>query len=149
MNAWLIDDRWGKAYPLASDMTIGRGVHCAIILRDPAVSRVHAEVRATGSEFVLRPLGASGTVLNGVAIDAERALAEGDVVEIAYTTLRFTTRPPTSEVNVITRDRPTPLDTETPTRSTIRAALRPPIIGHSDHTWRRLWRWLTRRRNTE
>ena len=34
-EAWLVDDRWGKAYPITEDTTIGRGSACAIILRDP------------------------------------------------------------------------------------------------------------------
>ena len=148
-RAWLVDDRWAKAYPLGDATSIGRGVQNEIILRDPAVSRKHAEVTRQGETFLLCVQGATGTKVNGLPVAADCALAEGDVIEIAFSTLRFTTRPPTSELSVISHDTPTPLDTDGPTRSTIRAVNRAAIIGHPEHVWRRMWRWLTRRRNTE
>src|SRR5688572_21291207 len=65
-DAWLVDDRWGKAYPLTDqETTIGRGQPSAIIIRDPAVSRVHASVRRRGVEFVLSVTGSAGTSVNG------------------------------------------------------------------------------------
>ena len=149
-RAWLVDDRWAKAYPLSdTTATIGRGASCTIILRDAAVSREHATVSSEAGGFLLRALGSAGTSVNGTRVGTDWMLQEGDVIEIAFSTLRFTRREPTSEMAVITRDTPTPLDVEAPTRSTIKAAKRPTIIGHSAHAWRRLWRWLTRRPNTE
>src|SRR6185503_6536939 len=79
-DAWLVDDRWGKAYPLTADTTIGRGSSSAIILRDPAVSRHHATVKRRGIEYVLVVETNAGTNLNGVAATGETVLQEGDVI---------------------------------------------------------------------
>jgi pSer/pThr/pTyr-binding forkhead associated (FHA) protein len=146
-SAWLVDERWAKAYPLAEVTTIGRGSESMIILRDPAVSRVHAEVRKEPGDaggWVLNAHGATGTKVNGQPLGGESRLAEGDVIEIAFTRLRFTTKPPTSEMFVIPRDTPSPLDAyEGPTRTT--AAIDPAaILSASRRGWRRIWRWLTR-----
>lgn len=133
-DAWLVDDRWSKAYPLGDDTSIGRGSESTIILRDPGVSRHHAEVRKEAGGYVLRAFGASGTKVNGVPAESECALQEGDVVEIAFAALRFTTMAPTGEMFVIPRDPPTPLDRqEGPTRVTVPAE-RPA----KDPVWRHL-----------
>jgi pSer/pThr/pTyr-binding forkhead associated (FHA) protein len=100
-------------------------------------------------KFVLRVEGSSGATVNGQPVTVRYELEEGDIIDIAFTTLRFTTQAPAPEMAVISRDTPTPLDDESPTRSTIRAANREAIIGDPEHVWRRLWRWLTRRPNTE
>jgi pSer/pThr/pTyr-binding forkhead associated (FHA) protein len=148
--AWLVDDLWAKAYRLGAETTIGRGASSTIILRDPAVSRVHAEVRIEADAFVLHAQGTSGTKLNGLPVTAGSVLHEGDVVEIAYTNLRFTTKPPTTEMSVLPRDTPTPIDSvEGPTRATLRAIKRSPFFGKRQQSWRRFWRWLTRRPNTD
>jgi pSer/pThr/pTyr-binding forkhead associated (FHA) protein len=149
-SAWLVDQRWFKAYPLGEDTTIGRGAGSTIILRDAAVSRTHASVRKVGDGYVLAVSGASGTTLNGVPVDAERALREGDVVEIAFTSLKFTLRAPTSEMFVIPHDTPTPIDIqEGPTRVTVRAIKRAANLGHARRGLLRLWRWLTHRPKTD
>lgn len=138
--AWIVDERWAKAYPLAEVCTIGRGEQNTIILRDPAVSRTHAEVKKRSGSYVLHAHGASGTRVNGLGIGDACELHEGDVIEIAFSTLRFTTRPPTTEMIVIPRDTPTYVDsTETPTRASIRAADTRALA----RGWRRFWLWLT------
>lgn len=151
-TAWLVDERWAKAYPLGEATTIGRGVESTIILRDPAVSRLHAEVRkepGAADAYVLNAHGSTGTTLNGLPVAGECRLAEGDVVEIAFSRLRFTTKAPTNEMFVIPRDAPTPLDAnEGPTRAT-RAINPAAIVGASRRQWLGLWRWLTRRPNTD
>ena len=138
--AWLVDERWAKAYPLAEAVTIGRGAQNTIILRDPAVSRMHAEVMQESGGFVLHAHGASGTRVNGVAIGDTCVLHDDDVIEIAFSMLRFTTRPPTTEMVVIPRDTPTYVDsTETPTHAKLRAADRRGVL----RAWRRFLLWLT------
>lgn len=117
-EAWLVDDRWGKAYPLPEDTTIGRGSANAIILRDPAVSRHHATVKRRGMEYVLAVASNAGTGLNGAPVTGETVLQEGDVIEIALTNLRFTMRAPTGEMFVVSRDYPA-LGREGPTRPTL------------------------------
>jgi pSer/pThr/pTyr-binding forkhead associated (FHA) protein len=138
-DAWLVDERWFKAYPLEDDTTIGRGSKCSIILRDPAVSRVHAHVRKTAAGYVVAPEGASGTKVNGMALSAETPLRDGDVIEIAFTHLRFTTKAPTGEMFVVSRDYPTSLDRlEPPTRDTLHAMHPITLMSRSRLYWRRI-----------
>jgi predicted component of type VI protein secretion system len=119
-EAWLVDARWLKAYPLGAETSIGRGSDCTIILRDPAISRHHATVTRDGDGYVLHPSGSSGTKVNAVYVDSPRRLHEGDVVEIAYSSLRFTLTEPTGDMVVLPRDTPTPTDKqEGPTRITL------------------------------
>ena len=93
-SAHLIDDRAKLAHPLADrSTTIGRDASNEIVVRDPTASRFHAEVRRQNDAFVLDTMGASGTVVNGAALTGPRELAEGDTIEIAFVTFRFTRRP--------------------------------------------------------
>jgi hypothetical protein len=122
-EAWLVDDRWGKAYPLTTETTIGRGPQCAIILRDPAVSRLHAIVRRKGiADVLILSENATGTKLNGDPVTTDIPLREGDVIDIALTSLRYTTQAPTGEMFVVSRDYPIAADkVEPPTRPTLHA----------------------------
>ena len=119
-EAWLVDDRWGKAYPLTEDTTIGRGSANAIILRDPAVSRHHATVARRGLQYALTIASNAGTSINGAPATGEVVLQEGDLIEIALTSLRFTMRAPTGEMFIVSRDYPA-LGREGPTRPTLHA----------------------------
>jgi pSer/pThr/pTyr-binding forkhead associated (FHA) protein len=135
-DAWLVDERWFKAYPIADRTTIGRGADCTIILRDPAVSRVHAEVKKDGMAYVLVSHGSSGTRMNGTRVTGACVLEEGDVIEIAFSNLRFTTHAPTGEMFVVRRDSATTMDAiDEPTRATLHA-LHPITIAAR---WRRWW----------
>jgi FHA domain-containing protein len=136
-EAWLVDERWFKAYPLADETTIGRGVENTIIVRDPAASRHHADVKREPAGYVLHAFGSSGVKVNGLRVSTEFTLQEGDVVEIAFTSLRFTTKAPTNEMFVLRRDTPTILDQmlEGPTRATIEALNRSALA----QGWRRYW----------
>jgi hypothetical protein len=123
VEAWLVDDRWSKAYALSGPEThIGRGSESSIILRDPVISRRHASVVRGVDGFELRAIGPAGTKVNGALVDKLCALREGDVIEIAFTTLRFTMMAPTGEMFVVQRDTPTTIDRmEGPTRATLAA----------------------------
>ena len=97
--AHLVDLRWGVAYPLSRICTgIGRDASNPILIRDPAASRSHAEVQRSGDSYVLHPIGHGETLVNGLVTAGPRALAEGDVIEIAYTRLRFTRSAPDADV---------------------------------------------------
>jgi predicted component of type VI protein secretion system len=136
-EAWLVDDRWAKAYPLSGSTTIGRSAECTIILRDPSVSRQHATVARRESGFVLLVHGSSGTRLNGALITSDSVLTEGDVVEIAHSALRFTVKAPTGEMFVVRRDRPTPYDNpEVPTDAPLQATNRFIVA------WQRHWHFF-------
>ena len=89
--AHLVDVRWGVAYPLYRVSTgIGRDASNPVLIRDVSASRSHAEVRRDGDRFVLHSVGSAETRVNGEPVAGARPLAEGDVIEIAYTHLRFT-----------------------------------------------------------
>lgn len=136
-DAWLVDERWFKAYPLSADnTTIGRGAQCMIILLDPAVSRVHAEVKHEETGYVLYARGASGTKLNGTRVSAASLLQEGDIIEIAFSTLRFTMNAPTGEMFVVKRDTATTLDQfEIPTRATLHAMHPITLLSRGRRHW--------------
>jgi Protein of unknown function (DUF3662)/FHA domain len=71
-------------------ITIGRLPDCSIPVNDPNVSRRHTEVRPVGSSFVLVDLGSTnGTKVNGLRINGEHVLNDGDIVSVGSTHLRF------------------------------------------------------------
>ena len=89
--AYLVDEAERKAFPLAKRTTsIGRDVGAGIPLRDPSVSRFHADVRSEAGEFVLYSMGSAGTHVNDQRVAAPKMLEEGDRIRIGDTTLRFT-----------------------------------------------------------
>src|SRR6266513_97770 len=135
-QAWLIDERWFKAYPLTTETTIGRASDSTIILRDPAVSRHHADVMKGAAGYVLYAFGSAGVKVNGLRVSDKVTLQEGDMVEIAYTTLRFTTKAPTNEMFVLPRDTPTWMDRlEITTTDAIRAMDRSAVLRHTRRYW--------------
>ncbi|NPC68547.1 MULTISPECIES: FHA domain-containing protein [Corallococcus] len=81
----------GRCHALAEACTdIGRGDGAALRLRDRAVSRMHARIRREDSGFLLEDLGTpNGVFLNGVRLEASARLADGDVVELGRSLLRF------------------------------------------------------------
>lgn len=89
--AHLVEDRWTSAYLLTHEpLTIGRDASSVVIVRDASASRRHAEIRCEGGGWVLHSMGSSGTRLNGRAVGGPTMLAEGDVMEVGATKLRFT-----------------------------------------------------------
>lgn len=143
-DAWLVDDRWGKAYPLTeAETSIGRGQPSAVIIRDPAVSRHHASVRRRGVEFILTVTGATGASVNGEPVEGEHALVEGDMIEIALTALRFTFNAPTGEMFVVSRDHPVqPEVEEAPTRATLHAMHPITLASRSYTRLRAYWHFV-------
>ena len=83
-------------------MDIGRGEHAHIRLRDRAMSRAHARVRRTPEGFWIEDLGSPhGLFVNGHRLRGDALLAEGDVLELGQTLLRYQAplqeRPPHSD----------------------------------------------------
>ncbi|HVE78064.1 MAG TPA: FHA domain-containing protein [Gemmatimonadaceae bacterium] len=100
-RAHLVLEREGRAYPLnAQTVTIGRDASSIVHLRDPSVSRFHADVRTEAGAFVLYSMGSAGTRINGFRVSSPHVLEEGDRIEIGDVALRFVTGalPPTTEV---------------------------------------------------
>lgn len=98
----LLDERSRVAYPLSrKSVTIGRDSLSSIFVRDPHVSRFHADIRAEAGAYVLYAMGSAGTQLNGRRVSFPRALEEGDRLEIGDTSFVFTRQPlpPGTRVN--------------------------------------------------
>lgn len=71
-------------------ISLGRLPECTITLTDSNVSRRHAEVRPLGTGYVIVDLGSTnGVKLNGVRIDGERLLRDGDVLSFGTVHIRF------------------------------------------------------------
>ena len=70
-------------------LTIGRAEECDLVLRDPGISRLHAEIRQEESGFYVVDLGSTnGTALNGLKVDRAR-LEPGDRIVIGTTEMTF------------------------------------------------------------
>jgi hypothetical protein len=70
--------------------TIGRLPDSTVPVQDTNVSRRHAEIRPSGSGYVVADAGSTnGTKVNGVRIEGERVLTDGDIVTVGGTHLRF------------------------------------------------------------
>lgn len=92
--AYLIDEGARCAHALTKRvMSIGRDSGAGIPLRDPAVSRFHADIRREAGAFVLYSMGSAGTHVNDQRVAAPKMLEEGDVVRIGNATFRFTSEP--------------------------------------------------------
>ena len=80
----------GRRIPVTDEpVSIGRMADCTIVLTDESVSRRHAEVRSQGSNIVVVDLGSTnGTKVNGAGV-RERRLADGDLITVGTTNLRF------------------------------------------------------------
>ena len=77
------------AHPLAVPVVrIGRDTTSDVLVRDATVSRLHAELRATGDRWTVHVLGSTGATVNGARVDTPIALATGDILEIG--SRRFT-----------------------------------------------------------
>ncbi|TCB95737.1 FHA domain-containing protein [Micromonospora zingiberis] len=71
-------------------LVIGRDPAVDIVVHDPHLSRRHAEVRLTGDGVSLVDLGSTnGTWVNELRTTAVVRLADGDVIRIGRTELRF------------------------------------------------------------
>ena len=92
-SAHLIYEFERRAYPVRNSLlTIGRDAASHILIREPAVSRNHAELRSEDGKFVLHPCGVNPTTVNGMTLAEPRSLAEGDKVEVGSAILTFTTK---------------------------------------------------------
>ena len=94
MSAELIvkyPDRPPDHFPLGRlRITIGRSARNDLCIPDPFASRVHAEVRREGDEYVLQDLGsANGTLYNGATVEGAIHLTAGGRIQIGETEIVF------------------------------------------------------------
>ncbi len=70
-------------------ITIGRRIDNTLVLNDPRVSRVHAELRCVRGHFVIFDRQSSGgTYVNGVRV-SHSVLYDGDVISLAGVQMIF------------------------------------------------------------
>ena len=68
---------------------IGRAAECAVVLADPSVSRIHAQLAVRDGRATVEDRGSqNGTLVNGAAVTT-RELMAGDVIEIGAAALVF------------------------------------------------------------
>lgn len=80
---YLIFEFERRAYPIGAEpFTIGRASSCDVVIREPAVSRVHAEITHTGEGVVIKPFGATPTIVNGAPLEGNSILHHGDQIDI-------------------------------------------------------------------
>jgi len=84
-------DRAPDHFPLGRlRITIGRSARNDLCIPDPFASRVHAEVRREGDEYVLQDLGsANGTLYNGGTVQGVIPLTAGGRIQIGETEIIF------------------------------------------------------------
>src|SRR5258708_39677499 len=84
--------------PLVGEtVSIGRAADCTIPIKDRYLSRKHAEIIASGQEWVLKDLGsANATYLNGNRAEGKLPLATGDPIRLGATAVLFQAPRPTA-----------------------------------------------------
>ena len=84
-------DRSPDHFPLGRlRITIGRSARNDLCIPDPFASRVHAEVRREGDEYLLQDLGsANGTLYNGATVQGVVPLTVGGRIQIGETEIIF------------------------------------------------------------
>ncbi len=81
----------GQVYPIDKDsLTIGRGTSNDITFADPAMSRVHCEIRREVDDYVVEDRhSANGTFVNDEQIELPFILRPGDTIRLGQTVLLF------------------------------------------------------------
>jgi sigma-B regulation protein RsbU (phosphoserine phosphatase) len=84
-------DRSPDTFPLGRlRITIGRSARNDLCIPDPFASRVHAEVRREGDQYILQDLGsANGTLYNGGTVEGAIPLTSGGRIQIGETEIVF------------------------------------------------------------
>ncbi|MDT5061602.1 MAG: phosphoserine phosphatase RsbU/P [Acidobacteriota bacterium] len=84
-------DRNPDTFPLGRlRITIGRSARNDLCIPDPFASRVHAEVRREGDQYILQDLGsANGTLYNGATVEGALPLTSGGRIQIGETEIVF------------------------------------------------------------
>jgi len=125
--SYLVYEVERRAYPLSdAPFSIGRDASSGIVIREPAVSRSHAEVKPEGDGFVLSATGATGTKLNGAPVTAPSKLTDGDRIEIGSAELTYREGRLPLGVSVVDTASAPPTDPDAMTR---RPTITNPILG--------------------
>jgi DNA-binding response OmpR family regulator len=78
-------DLKGKRWVLdADEFVIGRDPNCDLCVPDRQISRYHARIRRSDTGYSIEDLGSkNGTHLNGIGIDKNELLQDGDEIQVA------------------------------------------------------------------
>lgn len=91
-ECFLVDEAAHTAFRVHGIVRIGRAPENTIMITDPTVSRLHAEVWKEGALVYLRSLGSNGTRINGNRVPGQWELVEGDRVDVGWTSFVYTAR---------------------------------------------------------
>jgi hypothetical protein len=81
----------GRAFPVTSQVTIGRAASCQIAVDDTFVSQMHARVFPHDGQVVVEDMGSTnGTYVNRNRLNGALVLQRGDRVQIGNTVLELT-----------------------------------------------------------
>lgn len=85
-----LTDNYGQAYPVtALSAQIGSAPQCAIVLDEPGVSDIHAEIRLQDNAWTIQDLsGQDSLSINDKRIQNAHQLSNGDVISIGSAILR-------------------------------------------------------------
>jgi predicted component of type VI protein secretion system len=98
-EAHLVNAATNEAYPLSKRVVqIGPEVGCSIVLKDPTVSRFHADIRSEGGGYAIYSMGSSGTKVNGQVVTIPRMLEDGDQIAMGETLFTFSRGPLPAEI---------------------------------------------------
>ena len=88
-TAIVLDD--GTRHVLDTErITIGRQSGCSIVIRDSNVSREPVQLRRRPHGWTVRDIGSTnGTKLNGVRVEGEQTLANGDIIMLGAIKVTF------------------------------------------------------------
>ncbi len=90
-------------------ITIGRSARNDLCIPDPFASRVHAEVRREGDQYVLQDLGsANGTLYNGDRVEGAVGLVPGGRIQIGETEIEFFDQASGAAMATMINDMPSP-----------------------------------------
>ncbi|HUF28511.1 MAG TPA: FHA domain-containing protein [Gemmatimonadaceae bacterium] len=103
---YLRDTRRGRVYRLSPITRIGRDPRCTVLIQEPDVSRIHAEIALENGKFLLSAVGAAYVLLNHDRIHGPTELREGDEVSIGRTVLTFSAETGTYRVADTSADAP-------------------------------------------
>jgi len=118
-----------RAYPLSdAAFTIGRDASSHIVVREPTVSRSHAEVRPDGDAYFVHAVGATVTRHNGTPVTTPVKLTDGDRIEVG--SAEFTFRRGRLPLGVSVVDIASPIGHD-PDVMTKRDTIKSPILGAS------------------
>lgn len=79
----------GEKYIFRENITIGRGQHNDIVIRDRYVSNSHAVITSQGESWQLTDLGSTnGTYINNTKLTNTQSIKPGDKINIAGVTFK-------------------------------------------------------------